>query len=203
MMTCKKTILFLFFVVLTYEINSQSKSKFFKNLSLEYGLNWVDSSGNQDPLTIFKEYSDIAFTLPFKLEIDYLLNNTFELYLSGSSNKYLSNQFIDSRESGQSYTYVAIDLGLKHAIFDVDVLSTSIVGFAKAGIGMFKVKSLSPSANIGIGGVIRLNENTDFIISSEAKFAIDHKYLDSNHFQHFIGLKYRFRSEGDNCFCPY
>ena len=202
-MTCKKTIIFLFFVVLFYEINSQSKSKFFNNLSIEYGLNWVDSSGNQDPLTIFKDYSAIAFSIPFKLEIDYLLNNTFELYLSGSSNKFLSNQLVDSRVSGQSYTYFAIDFGLKHAIFDLDVLSTSVVGFAKGGIGMFKVKSLSPSANIGIGGVIRLNENTDFIISSEAKFSIDHKYLDSNHFQHFIGLKYRFRSEGDNCFCPY
>ena len=202
-MNPKKSILLILFFLFFHPMNSQIKSKFFKNLSIEYGLNCVDSSGNQDPLTIFKVYSDIAFTLPFKFEIDYLLNNTFELYLSGSSNKFLSNQFIDSRESGQSYTYFAIDLGLKHAIVDVDILSTSVVGFAKVGIGMFKVKSLSPSANIGMGGVIRLNENTDFIISSEAKFAIDHKYLDSNHFQHFIGLKYRFRIEGDNCFCPY
>lgn len=200
-MNSKKTILFLFFVVLFNFVNSQRRSKFFNNLSIEYGLNWVDSSGNQDPFTIFKEYSDIAFSLPFKLEIDYLLNNTFELYLSGSSNKFLSNQVIDNRTAEESYTYYAIDLGLKYAL--VSVLSTSVVGFAKVGIGMFKVKSLSPSANIGLGGVIRLNENTDLILSSEAKFAFDHKYLDSNHFQHFIGLKYRFRSEGDNCFCPY
>ncbi|MDA9056343.1 hypothetical protein N9K49_00655 [Flavobacteriaceae bacterium] len=202
-MPTKKTIFFVIFFVLFYKANSQIKSKFLNNLSIEYGLNWVDSSGNQDPLTIFKDYSNIAFNLPFKLEVNYLLNNTFELYLSGSSNKFLSNQVIDDLNSGVSYSYFSIDLGVKHAVFDVDVFTTSLVGFAKVGLGMFKVESLSPSANIGAGGVIRITENTDFVISSVAKFALKNEYLNSNHFQYFVGLKYRFRSKGGNCFCPY
>ena len=73
-MTTKKTFLLVISLVLFLNANSQKRSKFLNKLSIEYGLNWVDSSGNQDPLTIFKDNSDIAFNLPFKLEIDYLLN---------------------------------------------------------------------------------------------------------------------------------
>lgn len=202
-MISKKTLLLATFVVFACNANSQSNSKFLNNLSIEYGLNWIDSSGNQDPLTIFKDYSNIAFTLPFKLEIDYLLNNTFELYLSGSSNKFLDNQTIDNENLDGSYNYFSIDFGVKHPILDIDVFTTSMVGFARIGLGVFKVESLGFSANIGVGGIIRLTENTDFVISSVAKFAIENEYLKSNHLQYFLGLKYRFRSKGNNCFCPY
>jgi hypothetical protein len=78
-----------------------------------------------------------------------------------------------------------------------------VVGFAKVGLGVFKVESLGFSANIGAGGIIRLTEKTDFVISSVAKFALEHDYINSNHFQYFIGLKYRFSSKGNNCFCPF
>lgn len=202
-MTTKKTFLLVISLLLFLNANSQKRSKFLNNLSIECGLNWVDSSGNQDPLTIFKDYSDIAFNLPFKLEIDYLLTNTFELYLSGSSNEFLSDQVIDYRTSDETHDYLSIDFGVKHAVFEVDVLTTSVVGFANVGFGVFKVESLVFSANIGAGGIIRLTENIDFVISSVAKFGVENEYLNSNHFQYFVGLKYRFRSKGDNCFCPY
>lgn len=197
----QKNYYFCNFICIFHEANCQKKSNFLNNISVEYGLNWVDSSGNLDPLTIFKDYSNIAFTLPFKLELDYLLNNTFELYLAGSSNKFLSNQIIDERNSRISYTYLSIDFGVKHAVFEIDILTTSVVGFAKVGLGVFKVESIGPSANIGAGGIIRINENTDVVISSQAKFAIDNEYLNSNHFQYFLGLKYRFGGRGSNCFC--
>ena len=202
-MSIKKTFLLLSFVVLSHTTCSQNNSNFLNNFSIEYGVNWVDSSGNHDPLTIFKDYSDIAFNLPFKFEIDYLLNNTFELYLSGSSNKFLENQKIDVLDSDSTYNYFSIDFGVKHAVFDIDVYTTSVVGFAKVGLGVFKVESLGFSANIGAGGIIRLTEKTDFVISSIAKFALEHEYINSNHFQYFIGLKYRFSSKGNNCFCPF
>jgi len=202
-MTTKKTFLLIISLIIFLNANSQKRSKFLDNLSFEFGLNWVDSSGNQDPLTIFKDYSNIAFNLPFKLEIDYFLNDTFELYLSGSSNKFLSNQVIDYRTSGETYQYLSIDFGVKHAVFEVDVLTTSVIGFANVGFGVFKVESLGFSANVGAGGIIGLTENLDLVISSVGKFAVENEYLNSNHFQYFLGLKYRFRSKGGNCFCPY
>lgn len=109
-MLAKNTIVLVSFFVLSYNSYSQKNSKFLNNISIQFGLNWVDNSGNQDPLTIFKDYSDIAFNLPFKLEIDYLLNNTFELFLSGISNKFLDNQKLDFLDSNKSYTYFSIDL---------------------------------------------------------------------------------------------
>ena len=201
-MLTKKTIVLVSFVVLSYNSYSQKNSNFLNNISIQFGLNWVDNSGNQDPLTIFKDYSDIAFNLPFKLEIDYLLNNTFELFLSGISNKFLDNQKLDFLDSNRSYTYFSIDFGVKHAVIDVDVFNTSIVGFAEVGMGMFKVESLGFSANIGAGGVLHLTDKMDLVISSVAKFAIEHEYPNSNHFLYFIGLKYSFKSKDDNCFCP-
>ena len=90
-MSTKKTFLLLSFVALSNTTCSQNNSNFLNNFSIEYGLNWMDNSGNQDPLTIFKDYSNIAFNLPFTLEVDYFLSDTFELYLSGSSNKFLEN----------------------------------------------------------------------------------------------------------------
>ncbi len=157
-----KTLFLLVFIVLFYNGNTQTNSNFLNNFSIEYGVNWVDSSGNRNPLTIFKDYSDIAFNLPFKFEIDYLLNNTFELYLSGSSNKFLENQKIDVLDSDSTYNYFSIDFGVKHAVFDINVYTTSIVGFAKVGLGVFKVESLGFSANIGAGGIIRLTEKNGF-----------------------------------------
>ena len=88
-------------------------------------------------------------------------------------------------------------------MFDIDVFTSRVVGFAHAGIGVFKVESLGTSGNVGLGGVIELSENIDFVISSVAKFAIEHEYLNSNHFQYSIGLKYRFSARGNNCYCPY
>ena len=202
-MSTKKTFLLLSFVALSYTTCSQNNSNFLSNFSIEYGLNWMDNSGNQDPLTIFKDYSNIAFNLPFTLEVDYFLSDTFELYLSGSSNKFLENQKIDVVNSNRTYNYFSIDFGVKHAVFDVDLYSTSVVGFIKVGMGVFKFESLGFSANIGAGGIIRLTEKMDFVISSVAKFALEHEYLNSNHFQYFIGLKYRFSSKGNNCFCPF
>jgi hypothetical protein len=202
-MSTKKTFLLLSFVALSYTTCSQNNSNFLNNFSIEYGLNWMDNSGNQDPLTIFKDYSNIAFNLPFTLEVDYFLSDTFELYLSGSSNKFLENQKIDVVNSNRTYNYFSIDFGVKHAVFDVDFYSTSVVSFTKVGMGVFKFESLGFSANIGAGGIIRLTEKTDFVISSVAKFALEHEYLNSNHFQYFIGLKYRFSSKGNNCFCPF
>lgn len=202
-MSTKKTFLLLSFVALSYTTCSQNNSNFLNNFSIEYGLNWMDNSGNQDPLTIFKDYSNIAFNLPFTLEVDYFLSDTFELYLSGSSNKFLENQKIDVVNSNRTYNYFSIDFGVKHAVFDVDLYSTSVVGFTKVGMGVFKFESLGFSANIGAGGIIRLTEKMDFVISSVAKFALEHEYLNSNHFQYFIGLKYRFSSKGNNCFCPF
>jgi hypothetical protein len=202
-MSTKKTFLLLSFVALSYTTCSQNNSNFLNNFSIEYGLNWMDNSGNQDPLTIFKDYSNIAFNLPFTLEVDYFLSDTFELYLSGSSNKFLENQKIDVVNSNRTYNYFSIDFGVKHAVFDVDFYSTSVVSFTKVGMGVFKFESLGFSANIGAGGIIRLTEKMDFVISSVAKFALEHEYLNSNHFQYFIGLKYRFSSKGNNCFCPF
>jgi len=101
-MPTKKTILLVSFVVLSYNLYSQTKSKFLNNLSIEFGVNWVDNSGNQDPLTIFKDYSDIAFNLPIKIELDYFVSDSFELYLAGTTNKFLKNQRIDSRDLDRS-----------------------------------------------------------------------------------------------------
>ena len=202
-MPTKKTILLVILIVLFHKANSQRKSKFLNNLSIEFGVNWVDNSGNEDPLTIFKDYSDIAFNLPIKIELDYFVSDSFELYLAGTTNKFLKNQRIDSRDLDRSYTYISIDFGAKYAVFDIDVFTSRVVGFAHAGIGVFKVESLGTSGNVGLGGVIELSENIDFVISSVAKFAIEHEYLNSNHFQYSIGLKYRFSARGNNCYCPY
>lgn len=201
-MNSKKIFFFIVYVSLFFNANSQKHSKFSKVLSVEFGLSLVDNSGNRDPLTIFKENSEIAFKLPFTIEIDYLLSSNFELYLSGSSNKFSGNQKIDSKISGQSYNYFSIDFGAKYAVLGRDIFSTTVVGFVKAGIGMFKVESLGFSANIGAGGIIHLSESIDFVVSSVAKFAVENEYLNSNHFQHFIGLKYSFISKRVNCFCP-
>ena len=201
-MSTKRTFLLLFFVALSYTTCSQNNFDFLSNFSIEYGVNWVDSSGNQDPLTIFKDYSNIAFKLPFTLEVDYFLSDTFELYLSGSSNKFLENQKVDVLNSNRTYNYFSIDFGVNHAVLGVDVFSTNIIGFVKAGIGIFKVESLGFSANIGVGGIIYLTENMDFVIFSVGKFAVEQEYLNSNHFQHFIGLKYSFSYKRANCFCP-
>ena len=195
----KKTILLVIFIALFYNANSQIKSKFINNLSIEFGLNWVESSGNQDLLTIFKDYSDIAFNLPFKVEIGYLVGDSFELYLAGTTNKFLENQNIDNRDLDRPYTYLSVDFGAKYAVFE----TSSVVGFAQGGIGVFKVESLAVSANIGAGGVIELSENIDFVISSVARFAFKNEPLNSNHLQYSIGLKYRFSDRGSNCFCPY
>ena len=125
------------------------------------------------------------------------------MFLSGISNKFLDNQKLDFLDSNKSYTYFSIDFGVKHAVIDVDVFNTSIVGFAEVGMGVFKVESLGFSANIGAGGILHLTDKIDMVISSVAKFAIEHEYPNSNHFLYFIGLKYSFKSKGDNCFCPY
>jgi len=202
-MPTKKTILLVVLIVLFHEANSQRKSKFLNNISIEFGLNWVDSSGNQDPLTIFKDYSVIAFNLPIKIELDYFVSDSFELYLAGTTNKFLENQRIDNRGLDRSYTYLSVDFGAKYTVFEIDVFTRSISGFAHAGAGVFRVESLGASANVGLGGVLQLSENIDFVISSVAKFAIDHEYINSNHFQYSIGLKYRFSVRGSNCYCPY
>jgi len=202
-MPTKKTILLVILIVLFHKANSQRKSKFLNNLSIEFGVNWVDNSGNEDPLTIFKDYSDIAFNLPIKIELDYFVSDSFELYLAGTTNKFLENQRTDNRYLNRSYRYLSVDLGAKYTIFEIDVFTRSVFGFAHAGAGVFRVESLGASANIGLGGVIELSENIDFVISSVAKFAIENEYINSNHFQYSIGLKYRFSARGNNCYCPY
>ena len=199
-MSTKRTLLLSLFVFVFYNLNSQtdsefinteSNSEFINSLSVEFGLNLVDNSGNANPLTAVKEFSSIAYSLPFKIDVNYSLSDAFQVFLSSSSNKFREDQIVDNKHLDKSYNYLSIDLGLKYDVFEVDLNRTSIVGFAQAGVGVFKIESSSPSANLGFGGLISLTDMIDVVISSVAKFSMNNEYLNSNHFQYFLGLKFK------------
>ena len=191
-----------FFIIYFQEVSSQKKSNLVNRFSIEFGVNWIDSSGEQNPLRFFKDYSNLAFSSPFKLELDYLLNNSFELYLSHSINKFSKNQLIDSYILQESYSYSSTDLGLKYYINKFNLFDINFSVFVHGGLGMFDVTKSGLSSNFGIGGVISITNTLYFVVSSVAKFAVNHEFINSNHFQYSVGIRIKL-SNTESCYCPY
>ena len=191
-----------FFIVCFQQVNSQKINGLTNKLSIEFGVNWIDSSGKQDPLTFFKDNSNLAFSSPFKLELDYLINNSFELYLSRSINEFLENQIIDGYTLQESYSYSSTDLGLKYYINKFNLFDIDFSIFVHGGFGFFDVTKNGLSSNIGIGGVISITNTLDFVVSSVSKFVLNQEFLNSNHFQYSIGLRVKL-SKPVSCYCLY
>ena len=185
----KKVFLFLFLFSIN-TLYSQKKSNFLNNLSIELGLNWIDNSGQRDPLYLFEDYENSSFNFPFKLELNYSLGKSIVLFTTATTNEFSTGQIIDSRTSSRlsSYTYLSIDFGLKHVV----LLSKNLSAFSQVGLGLFHVETLGKSANIGAGFSISITELIGVVFTSNSKFKIDsaEDFGLSNHFQYSIGIRY-------------
>lgn len=186
-----KKILFallILFVTSTYAQTRDIEKPFAINL----GVNFIDTSGNQNPFFIFGSNNKTAFKNPFELGLSYELSNAIGIYANLSLNK-LSDVIVDGNTDIEDLNYTAIDIGARYYFYYWDFSRESTLEFYfHGGMGLFNIDATSLSVNLGAGIRYWFDSSFGLYIEPTAKFALDNKTVQSNHFQYSVGLLYRF-----------
>jgi outer membrane protein OmpA-like peptidoglycan-associated protein len=186
----------------------------YNTLILKFGLNLVDSSGEQNPFYFTSEFDEMAFSNNFIAEVEYRFSRRFSLAGVVSLNKWKKNKGnIDNKIISKDFTYSAIDLDFKY-YFSEDLSWIKRVDWLElylhTGLGLVVVeKSSEVSFNAGLGANFWFTDNFGLNLSGTAKWAETDPKKATNHFQYSTSLIYRFtdtdfdndgvKNKVDNC----
>ena len=117
----KKFVLLLFFIgglvsaQAQESMSNDSMNETHKTLILKLGVNLVDSTGDDNPFSLFSNFDEMAFSSNYNVELEYRFSKWFSLAAALSNNKWKANKGnIDGIIINSDQKYLAIDLDLKY-----------------------------------------------------------------------------------------
>ena len=167
--------------------------------TLKVGTNIVDNSGGANPFKVF-DIEKMGFSNPIAAGFDYRFSQHWSLGLMVSNNKFLkSKSKVDGELFTEDLTYFATDLNIKYAFWRAQFEAEKNFNlYVLGGFGTSKIIKSTLNYQTGIGMVFWLNDVVGIHAESVAKWASKNTKYDSNHFQHFVGLSFRFQGNKDS-----
>ncbi len=176
----------LFLMVSTAKGQDQFSSE---NFSLSIGLNAIDNTGNQNPLSLFTESEHIAFSRPIEVFLNYQYNYRFEFYLGATFNKFNKDQIVDGTPIADNLNYRSIDAGARYFFYTTKTgKNGELKPYAHAGLGIHDIVGNQFMINTGLGLQYHISPSVGIYANSVAKFSFDNALARSNHFQYSIGV---------------
>ena len=167
--------------------------------TLKVGANLVDNSGDKNPFNALN-VKEMGISNPIAAGFDYRFSQHWSLGLMVSNNKFLkSKSKVDGELFTEDLTYFATDLNIKYAFWRAQFEAEKNFNlYVLGGFGTSKIIKSTLNYQTGIGMVFWLNDVVGIHAESVAKWASKNTKYDSNHFQHFVGLSFRFQGNKDS-----
>ena len=206
----KKFTLFLFFIggllfAQAQEISNDSLNEKHSTLILKLGANLVDSSGDNNPTSMFSEFEQMAFSDNYYIELEYRFSKWLSLSAGLSNNKWKANKGnIDGTIIDTDIKYSAVDFDLKYyydEFFDWFDRNDWIELYLHGGVGVLvQAKKSGTTMNFGPGANFWFSDQFGLNLNSTAKWVLDYDEdtHNSNHFQLSASLMYRFIDNDDD-----
>ena len=207
----KKLLILLFFIGVLVptqaqeSISNKAVNDIHKRLILKFGLNLVDSSGDDNPFTMFSDFDQMAFSSNFNVELEYRFSKWFSLGAIWSANKWKANKGnIDGIIVNTDQDYLAIDLDLKFyydEAFDWFDRNDWAELYLHGGVGaVYQGSSAGFSLNFGPGANFWISDEFGVNLNGTSKWLLNHddKQYGTNHFQYSASLMYRFINKDDD-----
>jgi hypothetical protein len=207
----KKLTLFLFIIgglmstQAQESISNDSINEKHRTLIFKLGLNLVDSTGGNDPFTVFSDFDQMVFSENYNFELEYRFSKWFSLAFAMSNNKWKANKGkIDGIIVSTDQKYLALDLDLKYYFdeaFDWFDQNDWVELYLHGGVGSaLQANKSGVSLNFGPGANFWISEQFGVNVNGTGKWMLnngDNLYA-SNHFQYSASLMYRFINNDDD-----
>ena len=207
----KKLTLLLFFIgglvsaQAQESMSNDSMNETHKTLILKLGVNLVDSTGDDNPFSLFSNFDEMAFSSNYNVELEYRFSKWFSLAAALSNNKWKANKGnIDGIIINSDQKYLAIDLDLKYyydEAFGWFDQNDWIELYLHGGVGSaFQADNAGVSLNFGPGANFWISEQFGVNVNGTGKWLLNNgeNLYATNHFQYSASLMYRFIDNDDD-----